>query len=215
MKIAICYKGAFNINYIRYKGIDNELLNSIKNTIDNHKNMIYTDLLSKKIEVDTFLSSYNLDTRINDLLINGYNPKNFAFLDINMANTSTWIAQLNHLKGLVSMIKKEESEMNSNYDYFIFTRFDIEFHKRYESFNLDLDKFNITVEHPSGNCDDNLWIFPRSYLEIFEKSVDLLLSEHKITHELNHKIILLGGNIHYIDNLVESYMGHTIFSFIR
>jgi hypothetical protein len=97
----------------------------------------------------------------------------------------------------------------------IFTRFDIDFHKNYNTFNLELDKLNITVEHPSGNCDDNLWIFPRNYLDIFENSVDALIAENKMTHELNHKIIKFGGQINYIDKLIDSYMGHTIFSFIR
>lgn len=36
-----------------------------------------------------------------------------------------------------------------------------------------------------------------------------------LSHELNHKLILFGGKINYIDKLIQTYMGHTIFSFIR
>jgi|LauGreDrversion4_2_1035121.scaffolds.fasta_scaffold111271_3 hypothetical protein len=215
MKFAICYKGAFNINYIKQRGVDNNLLNIVKDTIVNHKTMIYSDLIESGNDVDTFISSYNLDNRLNEILINGYNAKGYNFFDKNQISTSTWMAQLNHLKYLIKLIKTEETNSGFNYDYFIFTRFDIDFHKNYNTFNLELDKLNITVEHPSGNCDDNLWIFPRNYLDIFENSVDALIFENKITHELNHKIINFGGQINYIDNLVDSYMGHTIFSFIR
>ena len=152
---------------------------------------------------------------MEELLITGYDAKNFIFLNKNQINTNTWMAQLHHLKNLINMIRDEETRTKNNYDYFIFTRFDVDFHKNYNTFKLELDKLNITVEHPSGNCDDNLWIFPRNYLDIFENSVDALIAEGKMTHELNHKIIFFGGSINYIDELVDSYMGHTIFSFIR
>lgn len=215
MKFAICYKGAFNINYVKQKGVDDNLLNIVNDTILNHKTMIYSDLIEAGNEVDTFISSYNLDNRLNDLLVRGYDAKGYIFFDKNQLNSGTWMAQLNHLKFLIELVKTEERNNNFNYDYLIFTRFDIDFHKNYNTFNLELDKLNITVEHPSGNCDDNLWIFPRNYLDIFENSVDALIAENKITHELNHKIINFGGQINYIDKLIDSYMGHTIFSFIR
>ena len=215
MKFAICYKGAFNINYVKQKGVDDNLLNIVNDTILNHKTMIYSDLIEAGNEVDTFISSYNLDNRLNDLLVRGYDAKGYIFFDKNQLNSGTWMAQLNHLKFLIELIKTEERNNNFNYDYLIFTRFDVDFHKNYNTFNLELDKLNITVEHPSGNCDDNLWIFPRNYLDIFENSVDALIAENKITHELNHKIINFGGQINYIDKLIDSYMGHTIFSFIR
>lgn len=215
MKFAICYKGAFNINYVKQNGVDDNLLNIVNDTIRNHKTMIYSDLIEGGNEVDTFISSYNLDNRLNDLLVRDYNAKGYVFFDKNQLNSGTWIAQLNHLKFLIELIKTEEINNSFNYDYLIFTRFDIDFHKNYNIFSLELDKFNITVEHPSGNCDDNLWVFPRNYLDIFENSVDALIVENKITHELNHKIIKFGGQINYIDKLIDSYMGHTIFSFIR
>ena len=215
MKIAICYKGVFNINYIRQKGVDDEFLTIVDNTINNHKSMIYSDLLVNDNHIDTFISSYDIDKRLNELLVTKYDAKDLVFLDKSQVNTNTWMAQLNHLKNLISMIRNEEIKTKIKYDYFIFTRFDIDFHKNYSIFKLELDKLNITVEHPSGNCDDNLWIFPSNYLDIFENSVDALISEGKMTHELNHKIMFFGGSINYIDELVDSYMGHTIFSFIR
>lgn len=215
MKFAICYKGAFNINYVKQRGVDDNLLNIVNNTILNHKSMIYSDLINAGNEVDTFISSYNLDNRLTEILINGYGAKGYIFFDKSNLDVSTWTAQLNHLKYLIQLLKTEETNGGFNYDYLIFTRFDIDFHKNYNTFNLELDKLNITVEHPSGNCDDNLWIFPRNYLDIFENSVDVLIAENKITHELNHKIINFGGQINYIDKLIDSYMGHTIFSFIR
>ena len=167
MKFAICYKGAFNINYVKQKGVDDNLLNIVNDTILNHKTMIYSDLIEAGNEVDTFISSYNLDNRLNDLLVRGYDAKGYIFFDKNQLNSGTWMAQLNHLKFLIELIKTEERNNNFNYDYLIFTRFDIDFHKNYNTFNLELDKLNITVEHPSVNCDVNLLIFTINYLDIF------------------------------------------------
>jgi hypothetical protein len=215
MNIGICYKGVFNINYIKQNGVDKNLLNTVEDTINNHKSMIYSDLLAANANIDTFISSYNIDESLNKLLITGYDVKNFVLLNKNEINTNTWVAQLNHIKNLIFMIRNEEIKKNIQYDYLIFTRFDVEFHKNYNILNLKSDKFNITVEHPSGNCDDNLWIFPRNYLDIFENSVNSLIVEGKITHELNHKILFWGGDINYIDELIESYTGHTVFSLIR
>jgi len=215
MDIGICYKGVFNINYIRQYGVDKYLLNKLDETIKNHNEMIYDELLLYDNKIDTFMSSYNINDKLNSILVRDYKSKKYTFTSQTNISSNTWVAQLNHLNILISMIIEEEKLRNKNYDYFIFTRFDIFFHKKYDIFNIDLNKFNITVEHPSGNCDDNLWIFPRKYLDIFQKSINELLIENKMTHEINHKILKFGGDINYIDNLIDSYMGHTIFSFVR
>lgn len=70
--------------------------------------------------------------------------------------------------------------------------------------------FNVNYVKQKG-VDDNLWIFPMNYLDIFENSVDSLIAENKITHEINHKIINFGGQINYIDKLIDSYMAVQFF----
>lgn len=213
MKIAICYKGLFNINYVRQNGIDDNLLKSAKDAIENHKEFIYSDLQTN--EINTFISSYKTNSILDNIFIEELNAKDFIFFQPENVYANTWMAQLYHLKNIIKMIKNEEHVSNLKYDFFIFTRLDVTFHKNFNNLNIDFNKFNITVEHPSKNCDDNFWIFPRTMLDIFDQSIDLLISESKMTHEINHKLLMFGAEINYIDQLIDSYMGHTIFSFIR
>ena len=213
-KIALGYKGVFNINYIKQKGIDDTLINSAKESILNHKKMLQSPLLDGS-ELDIFMSMYGTNGKFDRIFIDGYKPIKYNFLDSSYMNLSTWVAQILHHKSIIKMILEEETKHNFKYSTIIITRPDITIHKKFNKISLNFDSFNITVEHPSKNCDDNFWVFPRKYLESYEKSLDLLLSENKMTHELNHKLLNFGVPIHYMENLVDSYMGHKLFTFIR
>ena len=103
------------------------------------------------------------------------------------------------------------------FDLIILTRPDIEMLIGWKDLNLDLSKFNIMFQHTSGNCDDNLWIFKRSFLEIFEKAVDDLIRQSKITHEMNHAITALGGQVHFAYDFVlnEAKSGTDVFAYVR
>jgi hypothetical protein len=213
MKIAICYKGVFNINYIRRIGVNDNLLNTFSNTMINHRKMLNDDL--KENEVDTFFSTYNTDKKLDTLFIKELSPKNFVFDNQNNMGVNSFVAQLYQYKNLIELIREEEKKTKEEYDTIIFTRPDIFFYKNFNSLNISFDKFNIVVEHASKNCDDNLWVFPRKNLDIFENSINDLLTENKMTHELNHKLIKYGVEIQYMETAIDTYMGHTIFSFIR
>ena len=80
---------------------------------------------------------------------------------------------------------------------------------------IDMEKFNIVVEHRSGNCDDNFWVFGPDYLLPFSKSVDTLLNQHRITHEMNHELNKYKVPLNYIETINNSEHGHTLFTFLR
>ena len=124
-------------------------------------------------------------------------------------NLSSWDCQLIHYKYLLSSIDKND------YDLYVFTRPDIKFLRSVSFDEIELDKFNIVVEHKSGNCDDNFWVFSKEYLKPFSKSVDVLLNEHRITHEINRELTNHGVPINYIEAINNSEHGHTMFTFLR
>lgn len=214
-KIAISYKGIFNINHIKNKGVNLELLNSFKLTIKNHKQNIF-NYLSESNVLDFFISTYNVDNELNKLFLENYNVKQLSFLPSSYMDVYSNISQILHHKKIVSMIKEEEIKNNFFYDLVMITRPDIFFYKDYNSISLILESFNITIEHESKNCDDNFWVFPRVYLDLFEESLESLLREDKITHEINHELKKRQVPIHYIEPLFDGpYEQHLLFKFVR
>ena len=71
-------------------------------------------------------------------------------------------------------------KQNIEYDLFVFTRPDLKFHMSLEEIYqlIDFDKFNIPVQHLSGNCDDNLFISnSQIYKEIHRDAFDNLIED--------------------------------------
>lgn len=214
MKFAVAYKGVYKINFLKESLVDDNYLTELDESIYNHKKYIINDLINFDNEVDIFLSSYKFDDRIEEKMIKEFNPVNYYFSDFNQ-NLSSWVSQINHYLTLINMIKEREKEFNFKYEMIIMTRFDIEFLKKFSEMNIKSNYFNIVVLHKSGNCDDNYFVFERKYLENFEISMMRLLTQNRITHEINHKLIEEGVSINYIEDLVDSYMGHELFYFVR
>lgn len=214
MKFAVAYKGVYKINFLKESLVDDNYLTELDESIYNHKKYIINDLINFDNEVDIFLSSYKFDDRIEEKMIKEFNPVNYYFSDFNQ-NLSSWVSQINHYLTLINMIKEREKEFNFKYEMIIMTRFDIEFLKKFSEMNIKSNHFNIVVLHKSGNCDDNYFVFERKYLENFEISMMRLLTQNRITHEINHKLIEEGVSINYIEDLVDSYMGHELFYFVR
>jgi hypothetical protein len=215
MKYAICYKGIFNINRIRTIGPDSVYQEQLIVANKNHKKKLIDDIINSGNELDVFISTYDITPEINELVTKLNSPKECYFSPKISINTSTFQAQLQHHLMLVEMIKKSETKMNDKYDILVFTRLDIDIHKKFSELPIDLEKFNITVEHASGNCDDNYWVFPRKYLDTYTASINELLKSNKMTHEINHRLTQHGCELNYFDTLIQSYMGHLTFSFIR
>lgn len=217
MRIANCYRGVFCLGHIKRHGIDDSYLQKFENARQNHKTQIYGDLVQSGNIVDTIFSTYDLSPEYKNLVIEEFNPSLLIFNDKEMINMDTWKAQLLHYEELLIGISKIENDFNFRYDLIMVGRTDTHFHRQVSSLPIDLEKFNIIFQHPSGNCDDNFWIFPRSYLDTFEQAVNHLIRCTKITHEMNHAIIQMGGQVHYMyeHKEVPSNIGHDVFDFVR
>ena len=215
MRVAFSYKGTFNIDYIKKYGIDNNIKEEVKKTIENNLLKIFKIFDKLNIEYDTFISTYKFDNDIDGRWIREIKPVKFYCGDPDYT-TPTYIPQFNHFKRLIEMINNQEKISNKKYDIFIFTRLDIKMLKDYDELNIDYDKFNIVFKNESGGCDDNFFIFPRKYYEHFIETIKDMHNNNEITHSINSWLEKKSVLINYMDNFNKNiYMGHNSFEFVR
>ena len=75
--------------------------------------------------------------------------------------------------------------------------------------------------HSSGNCDDNIWLFPSKDIENFNLCLDELMNRRRegMTHQMNKALVIKNVKINYIYMITqEDYDKNTcykIFSFNR
>lgn len=215
MNIAIAYKGVYKISHIRAKNPINEnFLKEVSQIIENHKSFFEALFLDKDPSIDYYFSTYETSDELDDLYNENYRPKLFSKLDSKWINdTNGWRCQLMHYKNLLNEFKKSDKK----YDLYIFLRPDIKFVRKMNISEIEIDHFNITLEHLSGNCDDNFWIFNKEHLSKFENSIDSLIIKNQITHAINHELKDLEVPIKYIEKYDSGNkeMGHGLFVFMR
>ena len=217
MKVAISYKGFFLYKRVLSEGLSEETISFAEGILKNHQEMLHDDL--GDAEIDYYFSTYNANEQLDQLYVKTLNPKVYSYIPSQFFNhPSTWVVQLNHYKNLISLIR----ESKVDYDLFIFTRPDIKILKKFSDLNINLEKFNAVIQHPSTpihppqNCDDNYWIFPKEYLNEFEECVDTLLSSGKMTHEINHELVKKDVPINYISEYNDDLeLGHDVFTICR
>lgn len=217
MKIAVAYKGVFNIRYQNFYGSDDNIMKSVDDTIKNHDEMMSPWFGSNK--VDYFFSTYETDNKIDSVYIEKYQPKYYGFIECpSRGPTHTFICQLIHHKNLINQIKEQE-KLTGSYDMFIFTRTDAHFNSLFSELNIDDESFNLTFRHDSGNCDDNFMMFSRKHFDLFSNAIDILWNRRMTTHQINHILEELNVPINYIrgeaDQKNNSTYGHNMFSLIR
>ena len=216
MKIAIAYKGVFNIHYQNVMGADDNIINAMKETIKNHDTVMSS--LFDLNNADYFFSTYETDKKIDSLYIEKYKPKYYGYVECPSRGPEyTFVCQLMHHRNLIDRIKEQE-KITGSYDMFIFTRTDAHFNSLFSELNIDDESFNLTFRHSSGNCDDNFIMFSRKHFELFSKCIDLLCDRHLITHQINHILSELEVPINYIKELDQknnSTYGHDMFKLIR
>ena len=207
MKVSVSYKGFFLKKTVEQEEKEG-YFELAKEIIDNHKSMLFNTF----DDVDFYFSTYDLNRELDEIYKKEFNPKSYSYISTDYFYQETWIPQLTHYKNLISNIK----EQKETYDLFIFTRPDLKFLQKFDDLNIDLDKFNIVHQHPSGNCDDNFWIFGKQFLELFEITVDNLFSMKKTTHEINHELVKNGVDVNYLTPYDWSVdLGHKIFEVCR
>jgi len=217
MKIMIGYKGFFLYKRVLSEGLTEETISFAEEILKNHQEMLHGDL--GDADIDYYFSTYNANERLDELYVKTLNLKAYSYIPSQFfTHPSTWVVQLNHYKNLISLIK----ESKIDYDLFIFTRPDIKFFKKFSDLNINLEKFNSVIQHPSTpvhppqNCDDNFWIFPKKYFNEFVECIDILLKSNKMTHEINHELVKKLVPINYIveyNNDLE--LGHEVFTICR
>lgn len=220
-KVAICYKGIFGGKRISNQGFEEKILTDSRSNIKDHIEKFSSKFENFGYDVDYYMSTYRLSEKLDNVYLEELNPKFYSYIpDLFFSEEhyriyGSWVAQFTHFKNLISGIR----ESGISYDLLVFTRPDLKFHWDLNEIypNLELDKFNIPVQHLSGNCDDNLFIFPIEYLNAFEQSIDVLLSRGGITHEINHLLNERSVPIKWISSYVyeNTEFGHNMFSFFR
>lgn len=190
MKYAVCFRGIHYLDSVKtYQSVD------YNKSYDNNKEFLLDDLTA---EYDIFISTYH-SAKENEML-DIYKPVSSIISDFNV-DENNFKAQLVHHFNCGRMIIEYEEQNNMRYDMILITRFDYIFFRKFHEMNLDVSKFNFAMKHSSGNCDDNLWIFPRNMLENFMNAIIHLYQTGGITHAINHQFD--NNDIHYmydIDN---------------
>ena len=220
MKIAICFRGLFDIRSIlsKEKSIS-EITSCFEKTIENNKKLFLNKFIIPENKVDYFFSTYDLNKELNSYILKKFNPIKYSFLDKRFATYhERWTPQFEHFKNLINLVDEIQYFKRENYDLLIFSRQDIKYQLGYDSVDVDLDKFNIVCQHTSGNCDDALWIFPIKYFEKFKKSIyELSSRSYAITHEINHLLEEMDVEINYMSELDngKTYVGCPFYTNVR
>lgn len=193
MRIALVLRG------YHYLYIPQRIYSDFEESIQNFEETIFKPLSEAGHEIDVFCLTYNSE-KLNRML-ELFKPVRTLVLDPSeIAVNSGYILKYWQLISDEEIIK-HESKIDKKYDVIINTRFDISFHCKITEMNIDYSKYNIAFKHSSGNCDDNLWIYPRSMIEK-RKTIFLdMLKNNKIMHTLNS--YLTEDEIHYMYEVSE------------
>ena len=200
--VAVCYKGVFDA--------PKEL---VKETLENHETMFWKSLNHMGLRIDFFASTYEGE----DHYKNDINFTYYGFIDDEYRNASTWNAQLAHHENLARIVNKQGKQ----YDLVIITRPDLRWLKPFHEIKIDPNKFNIPIKHDSGNCDDNLFVYPIELMDGFIKSVNDLQKSGGITHAINNSLESNGVPVSYMQDYdhdtftTNSNLGQTIFTMCK
>jgi len=175
MHICVCLRGIHYVN-------DDLQIDFRKSNI--HE-MIINPLISSGHTVDIMCFTYI--SKMLDELKEYYKPVDGVYLDEKYRHGATWPSQFQWYKSLISTINNYE-QTHAIYDMIIITRFDILFNIRSTDEHFIRDKFNILFKLSNGLCDDNFYLFDRKYLNIFDNSINNIISNNKTMHELNRFI---------------------------
>ena len=180
MKICLCLRG------IHYS--NDAYITDYRKSLENYRNYIIKPLEDQGHEVDILFFTYT--SEVSDSLRQDYGsrPNSVFFPASERFNGTNWKRQLLFHRCIVHSIKVNEQQKGSLYDLIINTRFDLFFSTKITEMTYDTSKFNCAFKHTSGNCDDNLWIFPRTLLDTFSFAVNTLDQRNQITHEINKYI---------------------------
>ena len=214
-KIAFCYKGVFGAKKIIHNGIDEETISLLNQNLENHLHIFRDGFNRLGYELDYHISTFDINDKINEIVRNTLNPNTYNFIPTEYLHGSTWVSQFTHYRNLVNSIKNTGIE----YDLIVITRQDLKMIMDFEEIyrRLNLEEFNITIKHISGNCDDNFFVFPGDFLETFGVIIEEMVNSGAITHEINHYITRKNMSINWISDLIleNKLYNHEVFEVHR
>lgn len=158
-----------NVNWLRHwlvYDID------FKKSVDNYQKYIFTHLKDEGYNVDTFISTYksedlgDLDIQLN----NAYSPKSLSICDYKISTKTNNLSR----NIIFSRLCHNILNSNTNYDFVILTRLDLNFLQKLSSVRIDLSKINVVHETDALNeFDDNFYIIPggmfKEFVEVTNK----------------------------------------------
>ena len=199
MHICICLRG------IHYS--DDTIIADYRKSLNNYRDYIINPLKSLGHTIDIMIFTY--DSTIINQLIFDYDPCGKVILvNSDRYIDTSWNRQLIFHNYSIKAIKNREDIMKYKYDCIINTRFDLEFNTKITEMNIDYSMFNIAFKHSSGNCDDNLWIFPGVMIDEFESAINNLYKNSQMTHEINKYMPI-------INYMYETQNTYLYWSFLR
>lgn len=166
MKLALLLFGLskyeyYNINLKKYIEID------YRKSIDNYRSHIFTYFENKGYDIDVYFATNNMNEEDKKEIKHLYNPIDCDFMD-NMVNYRV------SRNSKVERVIKLCLDSNITYDTVLITRFDLIFNKKFESCNINLNKFNLvsTLKDTNLICD-NFYLFPFNILDNFYSIVKM------------------------------------------
>lgn len=189
MKLALLFFGIHYLErYIHWTHWSVSI--DFKQYFDNYKEHLFDYLEKQYKEIDTYISSYHSEKE--KLLLSIYHPTRYKFSNIRNGVDHT-IQRNQRFLELIDLPQKE-------YDFYLITRFDLDFVGNFDMLKIDDNKINIP--HKTGNfkdkdiIEDNFYIISAKCFDKFKnicKSIPLYESFHKLHYynkelEINYMI---------------------------
>jgi hypothetical protein len=196
-KLAI---GLFGIHYI---GDLNHWMNWITavdytQTYNNNKQYLYDDFASGGNSLDFYSATYT-SSKLEDLK-QDYKFRSLSIHTINntVSNdlTQSFIRRNKIFKRTVKLILDNK---NKDYDFVMFTRYDMNFKLPVISLDIDFNKINLFYRAKWGDesnlCDDNFYFMPYSKLQYFYDQISMI-DESICGHE--YHLYFKPNDLHYM-----------------
>jgi hypothetical protein len=148
--------------------------------------------IKETCDVSVYLTTYN--NGVEDELLRVYKPDNYVFL-----NPENSRMRKTYLISIFSVM-----QFAKDVDIFVFTRFDVEFHKKFTELNVDLDKINFLFKEiwsapEITETSDVLFVVPRSLL------IDFLVGVQKCDEEPRR--LSCSGDLHDLYDKLSKMIG--------
>lgn len=167
--------------------------------------------LSERYDVDIHFITY--DSVVNDELLSDLQPVSYTFLPANLSGqTSMEVNQklrADNMLTAIDKVKETETAGDFRYEQILLMRFDLGLYRSILTYSIDWNKFNFVSfgeDYANYDCDDNMFLFKREYLDAFCQCCQKIRNGEMITHYIHNYLNELIG----IDNIGYFFPGGLI-----